>query len=91
MACMIRGPKSRAGFKPGPVGPPKDATNVQTKKPNAKCAVPKLFWKNGALVIPSAPKNKMNDPKNSFTNPLNLEPTLFIVEKVPNTCSLSSV
>ena len=28
--------KSRAGFSPGPVGPPSEATNVHTRKPSAK-------------------------------------------------------
>lgn len=31
--CKIRGPRSRAGFKPGPVGPPSEATNTSTRKP----------------------------------------------------------
>ena len=35
-AWTKRGPKSRAGFKPGPVGPPSDETRAITRKPRAK-------------------------------------------------------
>jgi len=39
-AWTNRGPKSRAGFKPGPVAPPNDVTNVATKTPSARPAIP---------------------------------------------------
>lgn len=35
-AWTIRGPRSRAGLRPGPVGPPSDATSVITRKPSPK-------------------------------------------------------
>src|SRR5699024_9554161 len=37
-AWTIRGPRSRAGLRPGPVGPPSEATKVITRKPRPKCA-----------------------------------------------------
>ncbi len=33
----------------GPVGPPSEATKVATRKPSPMWAVPRLFWKKGAL------------------------------------------
>jgi hypothetical protein len=34
-----RGPKSRPGLSPGPVGPPRLATNTMTRKPSAMWAI----------------------------------------------------
>lgn len=38
-AWMILGPKSRAGFNAGPVGPPKEITKVPINKPTPILAI----------------------------------------------------
>ena len=92
IACKILGPKSRAGFKAGPVGPPNEATNAITNKPTPMKPAPWLpFSKIGECVIDNAQKNRMNDPKNSFTKPLNLLFVASVVENVPKIASGFSV
>lgn len=68
-ACTKRGPKSLAGFNPGPVGPPKDATRAPTRIPTPSCPIPGVLCKAVELSINSAPKTKRKVPKNSATNP----------------------
>ena len=61
-AWRMRGPRSRAGFKAGPVGPPSEATKVATRKPSPMWAVPRLFLEKGALVIPEGTDKKNIGP-----------------------------
>ena len=50
-AWTNRGPKSRAGFKPGPVAPPNDVTNVATKTPSVDQQVVNLSGGNQQKVV----------------------------------------
>src|SRR5574341_840858 len=52
IACKRRGPRSRAGLRPGPVGPPNAATSAKTKKPKAIWATALAILKDEAAAQP---------------------------------------
>ena len=67
MACSSRGMRSRAGFRPGPVGPPMEVTRPHTMKPTTMEAAAWSASPHGMDRQHRAPNTSTRVPKNSLT------------------------